>query len=617
MKLDETRQGPPRLRNYLLPILLFCIAGVLLSYFVGSHRYTQRIILLVFLWAAAASSFNIISGYGGQTVFGYMMYVGTGAYTTVILFKFLGVSPLLGMWAGVAIAVLIALIIGLPTLRLHGAFFAIGTLSFPLITIPILNNFGLDEMSIPFTGHGAASMQFRDIRYYVLIASVLLAFILIIVQKIELSRFGYSLKALKQNEAAAEAMGTDTYRTKMIAFMISAGLGAIVGTLYAFSIMFILTTYTIFGIFIMIRILSITIVGGPATVWGPVIAACFLVPVGELLNAQFGDRYPGVQDIIYGLALIASIIFMRDGIWVKLCTVFGKSSSKRASATRPVTVEAFQTVIPVTDRKGTQGSIRFESIQTQTAENRNTASILKLEGVSKSFGGVSALKDVDIEVGEKKIVGIIGPNGAGKTTLFNVINGFLTPDKGRIFFKGNETTHLKPHSLCKCGIGRTFQIPQIFSNLTVIENIMLGSFNRWGDVEKAHAIAENIGQQMGLSSRLYDKAVGLTMWEVKSLEFSRALATQPKLLLVDEPMSGLNPEETNRIGDVIKMIAESGVTIIVIEHVVQSLVKIADWMVGLEDGRKVTEGTPQEVITHPRIIEAYLGAKWRERHARS
>jgi len=146
---------------------------------------------------------------------------------------------------------------------------------------------------------------------------------------------------------------------------------------------------------------------------------------------------------------------------------------------------------------------------------------------------------------------------------------------------------------------------------------MLGSFNRWGDVEKAHAIAENIGQQMGLSSRLYDKAVGLTMWEVKSLEFSRALATQPKLLLVDEPMSGLNPEETNRIGDVIKMIAESGVTIIVIEHVVQSLVKIADWMVGLEDGRKVTEGTPQEVITHPRIIEAYLGAKWRERHARS
>ena len=214
-------------------------------------------------------------------------------------------------------------------------------------------------------------------------------------------------------------------------------------------------------------------------------------------------------------------------------------------------------------------------------------------------------------------MGIIGPNGAGKTTLFNVINGYMTPEKGRLFFEGNETTRLKPHAVCKLGIGRTFQIPQVFSNLTVVENIMLGSFNRWGDVEKAHAVARNIGQQLGLSKRLNDKAVGLTMWETKSLEFSRALATQPTFLLVDEPMSGLNPEETTRIGDLIKTIADSGVGVIVIEHVVHSLVKIADWMVALEDGRKVTEGPPQEVTQHPRVIEAYLGTKWRGRHARS
>jgi ABC-type branched-subunit amino acid transport system ATPase component len=149
----------------------------------------------------------------------------------------------------------------------------------------------------------------------------------------------------------------------------------------------------------------------------------------------------------------------------------------------------------------------------------------------------------------------------------------------------------------------------------VLENIMIGAFNRWGNVCKAQAIADDIAKQMGLTSRAHDQAVGLTLWENKILEFSRALATQPKLLLVDEPMAGLNPEESNRIGEIIKVIAQSGITVIVIEHVVQSLIKIADRMVGLDHGRKVAEGTPQEVISNPHIIEAYLGAKWRERHA--
>jgi ABC-type branched-subunit amino acid transport system ATPase component len=243
--------------------------------------------------------------------------------------------------------------------------------------------------------------------------------------------------------------------------------------------------------------------------------------------------------------------------------------------------------------------------------------ILKIEGIDKYFGGVCALGKVNIEVPRGKVTGIIGPNGSGKTTLFNVINGFLTPEKGRVIFEGLEITHFRPHASCKLGIGRTFQIPQVFSNMTVVENIMIGAFNRWGNTDKAYAEAEEIAQQMGLSSRAYDQAVGLTIWETKILEFSRALATQPKLLLVDEPMAGLNPEESNRIGEMIKVMAKGGITVIVIEHVVQSLVKIADWMIGLDNGRKVAEGVPQQVISDPHIVEAYLGAKWRQRHATS
>jgi branched-chain amino acid transport system permease protein len=593
------------------PIFIVCVVGTLISYFIGPSRYAQRILLLIILWAAASSSFNVISGYAGQVVFGYMMFVGAGAYTTVLLFKFLGVSPWFGMWAGVIVAVITALVIGLPTLRLHGAFFAIATIAFPLITFPILNHLGLEELSIPFTGHGASSMQFRDMRFYVLIAMGLLAVVLTAVRRIESSRFGFALRALKQNETAAEGMGINTYWAKLMAFVISAGLGALMGTVYSFGLLYVLTTNAVFGLFIMVRILSITIVGGIATVWGPLIAACFLVPIGEFLNAQFGNRYPGVQDIIYGVALIASILYMPEGIWGKIRRSFRSFPSTSAATTDLVTADDSK------QRRCGHSLCNFQPIEPRAMENDTHDLILKVEAVSKSFGGVCALADVTIEVPRGKVTGIIGPNGSGKTTLFNVINGFLTPEKGTVIFEGRDITRFKPHAACKLGIGRTFQIPQVFSNMTVLENIMIGAFNRWGNINRGHAEAEKVAQQMGFSSRAYHQAVGLTMWETKILEFSRALATQPRLLLVDEPMAGLNPEESNQIGEILTAIAKSGITVVVIEHVVHSLVKIADWMVGLDNGSKVAEGPPQEVISSPHIIEAYLGAKWRDRHVKS
>ncbi|TRZ49109.1 branched-chain amino acid ABC transporter permease, partial [bacterium] len=202
------------------PILAICLLGVIISLFIGDNRYAQRILLLVFVWAAATSSFNIISGYGGQVVFGYMMFVGTGAYTTVLLFKYLAISPWIGMLIGSLAATFLALFIGIPTLRLRSHYFAVATIAFPLIISPVINHLGFEEVTIPFTGHGFLSMQFTDIRFYVAIAIILLAVTLFIVRKIETSRFGYALKALKQNENAAEGMGIDVFRTKLIAFML-------------------------------------------------------------------------------------------------------------------------------------------------------------------------------------------------------------------------------------------------------------------------------------------------------------------------------------------------------------------------------------------------------------
>lgn len=590
------------------PILAVCLLGVIISLLIGDNRYAQRILLLVFVWAAASSSFNIISGYGGQVVFGYMMFVGTGAYTTVLLFKYLAVSPWIGMLIGSLAATFLALFIGLPTLRLRSHYFAVATIAFPLIIAPIINHLGLEEVTIPFTGHGFLSMQFTDIRFYVAIAIILLAVTLFIVRKIETSRFGYALKAIKQNENAAAGMGIDVFRTKLIAFMLSAALGGIIGAVYAFSSLFVLTTHAVFGMFIIVRILGINIVGGLGTLWGPVIAAAILVPLGEFLNAQFGHRVPGVQDVVYGAALIVAIIYFPAGIWGKIDEYLQRRKGRSDQGV--TSMEA--TPNP---GKGPTEQKDFLIFSPGTPRGHD-GSILKLEGIARSFGGVTAIKDVSIEIPRGKLLGIIGPNGAGKTTLFNVINGYLKPDKGRVVFEGQDVTHLKPHALCRMGVARTFQVAQIFNKMTVLENIMIGAFAKHSRMQDAYTIALGTAEKMGITYRLHDRAIGLSIWETKILELSRALATEPAVLLVDEPMAGLNPEENDRIGEILKAISRSGVTVIVIEHVVQSLVKIADMMTGLVEGRKVAEGTPGEVISDPHIIEAYLGTKWRDRYAK-
>lgn len=234
--------------------------------------------------------------------------------------------------------------------------------------------------------------------------------------------------------------------------------------------------------------------------------------------------------------------------------------------------------------------------------------ILRIENLSKHFGGLKAIDNVNLEVREKEIVGIIGPNGAGKTTLFNMISGAIPPTSGKVYFNNELISHLKPYQLCKKGIGRTYQVVRPFNNITVLENVMVGAFNHISSLHEARVYSMDVLKKVGLEKEANKLAKSLTIANKKRLEVARALATKPKLLLLDEVMAGLNPSEVKEILPVIHRLRdEEGITILVIEHIMEVIMNISDRIIVMHHGRKIAEGTPEEVVNNEEVIKAYLG----------
>jgi branched-chain amino acid transport system ATP-binding protein len=234
-------------------------------------------------------------------------------------------------------------------------------------------------------------------------------------------------------------------------------------------------------------------------------------------------------------------------------------------------------------------------------------SLLKISGLTKRFGGLLAVSQFDLAVEAGEIVGLIGPNGAGKTTVFHLIAGFHAPTSGEIRFKGASLVGDKPHAICRRGLTRTFQIVQPFAGLTVIENVMVGAFNRERDAGAARRSAQEIVDFVGLGPRRADLASSLTLSDRKRLEIARGLATRPELLLLDEAMSGLNPTEIEAIIGLIRRIHARGVSLLIIEHVMQAIMALSHRLVVLHHGEKLAEGSPAAVASDRRVIEAYLG----------
>lgn len=233
--------------------------------------------------------------------------------------------------------------------------------------------------------------------------------------------------------------------------------------------------------------------------------------------------------------------------------------------------------------------------------------LLEAHGITKKFGGLVAVDDLDIQVETGEIVGLIGPNGAGKTTAFNLISGFMKPTAGEVYFKGKNITDLRPDQVCKLGLARTFQVVKPFAQLSVSENIMVGAYNRTNSKKEARKRVEEIIHFLGMEDVADEPAGSLSVAYRKRLEIAKTLATEPDIILLDEGMAGLRPKETDEIIDLVRQVSQRGISLLIVEHVMKVIMTLAERIVVIHHGKKLAEGTPKEITSNPEVIDAYLG----------
>ncbi|WP_442895082.1 branched-chain amino acid ABC transporter ATP-binding protein/permease [Bradyrhizobium sp. AZCC 1578] len=578
----------------LLPILAFTALYGVLSLSV-TNSYYQLVMTLVPVWAVFGLSWNLLSGYTGLISFGHAAFFGIGAYTTALGQIYFDLSP----WVLIPIAAMLGgiagFLIGFPTFRLSGHYFALAMLAYPLAILYVFEWLGFQEVTLPIKrDNPIAYMQFADPRLYTLLALAMMLGTILLTRLIEKSRFGMALLAIKQNEAAAEAAGINTLAWKLRAIALSGAIAGAIGGFYAV-VLLVVTPQSVFGMLVSAQALTVAMFGGVGTVWGPVIGSVILIPLAETLNAEAGSRFPGIQGVIFGLAIISVILVAPEGLFWKLRDFLRKRVISAAVATPSAPVQPAAAMANPSRPERSRGAGEV---------------VLEVRNLSRSFGGLKAVQNVSFKLRRNEILGIIGPNGAGKTTLFNLLNGFLRPGTGEILLDGRDMSGRKPHELCEVGIGRTFQIMRPFLRMSISDNVVVGAYVRARTDAEARRLATEAIARVGLSD-IADRIAGeLTTKELRLMELARALAGQPQILLLDETLAGLGHDEANEVVAVIQRLARDGMTIAIIEHTMQAMVRLVDSFLVLDHGAVIVEGEPEAVTRDSRVIEAYLGKKW-------
>ena len=582
------RGHTPRHRWWMLG---FAFAYGAVGWFLDNSYY-QLVMTVVLVWAVMGLAWNLLSGYSGLVSFGHAAFFGLGAYFVVIAQIEWGLTPWLSIPIAAALGGVAGLVVGVPTFRLRGHYFALAMLAYPLALLYVFEWLGYQEATIPMHREApAAFMQFEDGRVYILIALALTIGAMLLTRRIEQSRFGLSLLAIKQDEVAAEAAGIPTLAWKLKAIALSGAIASAIGGFYAV-VQLVVTPQSVFGMLVSAQALIVAMFGGVGTVWGPIIGAVVLVPLSATLDAKLAGVLPGIQGVVYGVAIIAVITLAPDGVFWKVRDHWLRRPGAAPQRTTAATPAA--EVLP--------GDFSVSAA--------GPPNVLEVRHLSKAFGGLKAVSDVSLDVRRGEILGIIGPNGAGKTTLFNLLNGFSAPDRGEVRFDGENLVGRRASEICRRGVGRTFQVVKPFRRMTIADNVVIGAYVRTRTDDDARTLAAQAMAVVGLTQDAGLIAGNISNLQLRLMELARALASKPTLLLLDEIFAGLTSGEVEQVMAVIRKLAKLGITIVIIEHTMRAMVQLVDRFVVLDHGAVLTTGTADVVTKDTKVIEAYLGKKW-------